>query len=402
MIMQYVATGKVDTNTQFIGREGMTEDDCSSTVDNLIEDLRRVGDIVRRPPNKEDIQNYGGFRYAEYESEFKGFEAALEKSGYNVPVQADEDAPPRANLIASLRTVSNSVSRVPRVLDISEYSEYRYSDYRSEFESWYVALAEAELESKFINHIERGIKDDDLLVDLRELGEEVGRVPNSSDLKRRSDLSPLVYARNYETISIATVLAGFENRPEKSTTEVTDGELLGNIAEVRETVGHSPRSKEYVEFGRFSLQTVLRRFGTWNEAVREATGEIPSNARSLRDDELISDLRAVSACLEGVPKYGDIKEFGKYSAGSYYRHFSSIEDTLNAAGIPSSDTRSDADSEESLVWYVIWFLNYTGDIPSSGEMVTHQPEFHQQCVEVFGDWESAVSMAQETVTEILE
>ncbi|NIC00923.1 hypothetical protein [Halobacterium sp. R2-5] len=380
----------------------MTEDDCSPTTETLVNDLRQVGDIVRRPPDKKDIQNHGNHQYEEYTSEFRAFEAALDEAGYNVPAQLERDVPTRDDLIASLRDIFTEVSRVPRVADIPEYSEYRYSNYRSEFENWYAALVEAGLENKFIGRVGHGMKGDDLLIALQKLGEKVGEVPNSSDLKRRSPHDPDTYVRNYESVSIATALAGFENQPERPPTEISDGELLGDIAEVRESVEQPPTSNDYREFGRFSFQTILTRFGTWNEALHEATGEAPSDGRSIGDEELISDLRAVSTRLQGTPRYGDIQEFSKYSISAYYRHFSSIENIRNVAGIPSSDTPSDADSEESLVWYVIWFLNYTGDIPSAEEMATHQPEFHQQCRETFGDWESTVSKAQETVAEILE
>lgn len=365
----------------------------------LIEDLQRVGDLVRRPPKTKDITKYGKFAYSTYKDRFGGINEALDEAGYNASDRFSGGWVSKSELIDDINTVAESVVRLPRVTDVETHSKYRYFRYRSKFEHWYELLDEAGLERTFTTN-KYGNLGDELLTNIQNVGAETGRIPTTSDLYELGEYNAPVYVRNYESVSIAAALAGFDIEPSIPTRQVSDGELLSSISDVADSIGHPPTTTEYNEHGNHAISTVSQRFGTWTGAVHTATGEVPSSNRRLTDQELISDLRRVSAQLIQSPQTQDIVEHTSHSYDTYIQHFGTWEDTLTAAEIPASDNPEDTDIG-GIVWHVIWLLNYIGDIPHAEEIEEHHPVMYRQCCEQHGDWESAVKTAQRTVSNIL-
>lgn len=365
----------------------------------LIEDLQRVGSIVRRPPKTKDITKFGKFAYSTYKNRFGGINDALNEAGYNASGRFSGGWVSRSELIDEINTVADSVVRLPRVTDLETHSEYRYSRYRSKFDHWYELLYEAGLEKTFTTN-KYGNLGDELLTNIQNVGEKIERIPTTSDLYEWGDYNAPVYVRNYESVSIAAALAGFDIDPEIPTRQISDGELLSSISNVAGYIGHPPTTTEYIEHGDHAISTISQRFGTWTGAVHTATGEVPSNNRRLTDQELINDLKRVSAQLIQSPQTQDVVDHGNYSYSTYVQHFGTWENTLIAAEIPASDNPEDADIG-AIVWHVIWLLNYIGDIPHAEEVEEHHPVMYRQCCEQHGDWGSAVETAQQTVSDIL-
>ena len=353
----------------------MDDKDGYISTEVLIEDLRRVGDIVRRPPKTKDITNYGNFSYATYKSRFGGIVEALSEAGYNASDRFTGGWVSRDDLLSDIESVADSVDRLPRVTDLEDNSEYRYSKYRSEFDHWYELLVEAGVKRKFIENRYRHL-DDKLLTNIQNVGNKIGRIPTTTDLNEYGDYTASVYVRNYESVSIAVALAGFDVEPEIPTRQISDGELLSSISDVTDSINHPPTTTEYNEHGDHAIATISQRFGSWTNAVHTATGEVPTNNRILTDQDLIADLRSVSAQLIKSPQTQDIIDYGEHSYNTYIEHFGSWENTLDIADIPASNDPEDTDVR-AITWHVIWLLNYIGDIPRAEEIEDHHPVMYK-------------------------
>jgi hypothetical protein len=242
---------------------------------------------------------------------------------------------------------------------------------------------------------------DNLISNIQNVENKIRKIPTTTDLNEYGDYTTSVYIRNYESVSIAVALAGFDVEPKIPTRQISDGMLLSSISDVADYISHPPTTTEYNEHGDHAIATISQRFGSWTNAVHTATGEAPADNRSINDQDLIADLRSVSAQLIKSPQTQDIIDYGEHSYSTYTEHFGSWENTLDIADIPESNDPEETDVG-AVIWHVIWLLNYIGDIPSAEEIEDHHPMMYKQCCEQYDDWESAVTAAQRTVSDILD
>jgi len=106
---------------------------------------------------------------------------------------------------------------------------------------------------------------------------------------------------------------------------------IGEIA-----LGHPPTCDEYKEFGNYTHNTILNRFGTWESAL-EAAGmdldEKPTGNVKVEKDAVIRDLQRLSVEIEGVPSNKDYADHGEYSLSVVYKRFGGITNALVEAGL---------------------------------------------------------------------
>ena len=113
----------------------------------------------------------------------------------------------------------------------------------------------------------------------------------------------------------------------------TDDEILEELRQAAERLGRSPTMREFADDGeaRVHPQTVIEHFGTWNAAKR-AAGLFPR--RFLTRDELLVQLRNFGEELGRTPTARDLAERGRSlpSASLYAHTFGSLADALREAG----------------------------------------------------------------------
>jgi Homing endonuclease associated repeat len=113
----------------------------------------------------------------------------------------------------------------------------------------------------------------------------------------------------------------------------TDEDILGELRQAAERLGRSPTMREFADDpdARVHPQTVIEHFGTWNAAKR-AAGLFPR--RFLTRDELLEQLRNLGQELGRTPTARDLAARGRSlpSASLYVHTFGSFADALREAG----------------------------------------------------------------------
>jgi len=115
-------------------------------------------------------------------------------------------------------------------------------------------------------------------------------------------------------------------------TDVSESELINHLEELADEFGRAPTNTEMDGLGEFSASTYIRRFGSWNEAVKEA-GLDPNMNRDLSKSALLHDLRDLSERLGRTPTNRDVTEHGKFAANSYQRVFGALTEAQKMCGL---------------------------------------------------------------------
>jgi len=122
----------------------------------------------------------------------------------------------------------------------------------------------------------------------------------------------------------------------------SDEQLLAELRECAERIGRSPTMREFAGDARTPVhpQTMVEHFGGWNQAKRLA-GLVPR--RFATEEELLGQLRALGDELGRVPTGRDLDERRATmpSKSLYWHTFGSLSSALRAAGfdVPARDER---------------------------------------------------------------
>ncbi len=103
---------------------------------------------------------------------------------------------------------------------------------------------------------------------------------------------------------------------------VPEEDLISDLLGVKEKLGKNRITREdYRSHGKYSPNTITRRFNTWNEALLKAGIEL-SNIRDISEVELFKNIEEVWIKLGRQPKYLEFKQpLSKYSVGPYEKRY---------------------------------------------------------------------------------
>jgi 5-methylcytosine-specific restriction endonuclease McrA len=112
---------------------------------------------------------------------------------------------------------------------------------------------------------------------------------------------------------------------------IVDEELLADLQRVaREHSEHGLKQRTYKEVGKFGVTTVIRRFGSWNAAVK-AAGLKTTVERKVSDEKLFSALYDLWVGLGHQPVYSEVqKPACPFHVATYERRFGSWRSALEA------------------------------------------------------------------------
>lgn len=224
-------------------------------------------------------------------------------------------------LIISLQTLSGQLGRSPFVSDVGKNNLPVWSTYAKAFGSWNDALRAAGLE---IN-VNRGYTPERLIQDIRDLAEDLGRVPTRRDCKAKEDTaSQKVYTKVFGSWNKALEAAGLVVN--RRTEFITDQELLEHLSRYIEQLGHIPTSQEYMTAtnAKYNLFRYLKRFGSWRNAIEQAMPNVKCTGKgyTLTDEELSQSLRDFTIKLGRLPKRKEVAQNQEMaSPATYQRHF---------------------------------------------------------------------------------
>jgi hypothetical protein len=131
----------------------------------------------------------------------------------------------------------------------------------------------------------------------------------------------------------------------------SDEDILAELKECAERIGRSPTMREFTADRRTRVhpQTVIEHFGSWNAAKR-AAGLVPR--RFATREDLLDRLRALGGELGRVPTGRDLREHRRTmpSKSLYWQTFGSFSNALREAGfdVPLGEERLDRAVEQGV------------------------------------------------------
>lgn len=240
------------------------------------------------------------------------------------------------DLITKLEEFADDLGEVPTQRDVDNDEDMPSSHtYKNRFGSWNDALREAGFNPK-MSTPDTDPSRDELLTKLEALADELGKTPTTTELRDADDMPSIHwYKKEFGSWNDAVRAAGLEPNTAPAR-EMDDEELLDQLREFAEELGRTPRAHELSDADQMpSSVTYQNRFGSWNEALLEAGLQPASPSKQrLSNNELLDRLQDLAEELGEVPGQKDVNEADDLPQATTYRErFGSFEDALIEAGV---------------------------------------------------------------------
>lgn len=254
---QAVETAGLTPNT---GRGDHVSDEA------LLDDLKHVAETVERTPTIGDMETHGYHNPSTLISRFDSWSDSLEAADFDAHHQgtkiSDED------LLDELQRLADELGHPPTTAEMDEHGKYSQVTYVHRFDGWNNALETAGLESRGEGP---EIKRDVLLDDLRRVAETIDGYMTMNEYGEHGRFDPDTYRRRFGSWLDALEEAGLPSTPKRDRgPQYSDDELLDDLRDLADELGRTPTFADMNDHGPRSATTFTNRFGTWNNAVEEA------------------------------------------------------------------------------------------------------------------------------------
>lgn len=229
----------------------------------LLDEIHRLAGEDSCPPTLQEVREHGRYSATTYYNKFGSWRKALKVAGFSPrepQTEASED-----ELIQALVDLADRLDETPTVDQMDEKGEYWASTYRNHFGSWENALEKAGLERQ-PSHISK----EDLISELMRLGDELGERPSREQMVNQGKYSTSPYRRRFGSWTAALQEAGFDERSAVGGSKIPDHELINDLQELSEYLGKVPTMDEMNDLGNHSPNTYVQRFGSWTSAIQTA------------------------------------------------------------------------------------------------------------------------------------
>jgi hypothetical protein len=226
----------------------------------LLAAIEELASTYGRPPTLQEIRQETPYSGRVYFSHFGSWQAALETAGFEP--RPPQTAASNAELIAELQRLGEQLGRAPTITEMNEDGEFWGSTYKNHFDSWAAAIEAAGYDP---DDVGQQISNEKLRTELQRLGEELGEAPTFRAMEADGEYDPTTYIRRFGSWNDALELAGFEPR-----TDLTEDDLLADLRELADELGKQPSQREMNDHGEHSHTTYVRAFGSWTKALEAA------------------------------------------------------------------------------------------------------------------------------------
>jgi hypothetical protein len=343
----------------------------------LIKEIHHLAD-GDQPPSLSDLQQRGKYSESPFYNHFGSWNEALEEAGYEPNRHIDHTPPnkiPREALIEEIHHLADG-NNPPTVSEMEELGEYGKTTYRERFGSWSEAVKEAGYTP------EGTYSEEELLNEIHRLAEDGNPPSANTDLKERGKIAQQTFINHFGSWNEAVRAAGYEpHNPH------TRDELLEEIHRLAD--GNTPPTSAQMKAeGKYSTGTYHRRFGSWNNAIREA-GYEPIERQNIPENELISEIQRLGD-TKRPPTLLEMAR-GKFGQTTYLNKFGSWRAAVRKAGYEDTVTRLEW-SDESLLNEIHRLAE--GDSPPTQHKMTQEGELSVAKYQArWGTWNKAVKKA---------
>lgn len=249
-----------------------------------------------------------------------------------------------------------------------------------------------------LKEIRQGYHRDNLAQQLRQISEQLGRNPTAHEIKTNASswgcASVNAFSRVFGSWQAALHAAGLSKRAKLT---FSDEELIVQLRRIHTDTGKIPdqRSLKKVSLpGECVSPAVFQeRFGSWNNAITKA-GLTPVPQSNAHDrDELISQLKNFRKRTGRIPACTDCGKKNKMAcSAAFYRVFGSWHNALKAAGM-SSREKGGKYTRAAAIKALKKFYKTHGITPVSNSTYSGEIPSASTCFRIFGSWNKTLKAA---------
>ncbi len=177
-----------------------------------------------------------------------------------------------------------------------------------------------------------------------------------AEMNDEGRVSAATVENQFGSWNAAVQAAGFKLNINQNVSQV---DLLDELRRLAQQLGHPSTSTEMRTQGAYSCKTYQNKFGSWNDALRQA-GFKPHREAGVTKQDLLSEIHRLAEDLNRVPTVTEIKSIGMYSHRCYYDLFEGWEAAVRTAGyepvgrVSGEDHPHWKEETESLPWAPNW------------------------------------------------
>ena len=186
-----------------------------------------------------------------------------------------------------------------------------------------------------LNDYHRNVSDEELLKDILRVANSLGKstITREEYLDNGGKYGTTTFTRRFGGWLKALVLCGLNpnekqinsNMGSYTQSYITTQELIDDLLNVSKKINKKTfTSGEYTPNGKYSRDTYVRRFKTWNNALK-VSGLVPFDHQpgvKLSEYELLEEIERIWITLGRQPNSTDMKSgISKYSLNTYEKHF---------------------------------------------------------------------------------
>lgn len=243
-------------------------------------------------------------------------------------------------LLKALREFAAEKGRPPTAPEANEQEGFpSATTFVNHFGSWNAALAEADCETRH-----RHRSDDELLADLRELVDTLGKHPSCNGIDDHEEMaSAATYQRRFGSLNAAIAKAGLSTFSRAS---YSDADLVEALRRLADELGRPPRADELdTRSDAPSQMAFIDRYGSWNAALVAAN----LDTQGYSDEELLETLRELADDLGRLPRIRDLRgDESLPSIRPFVDHFGAWTNAVNVA-LDDRESDTEATVPDSMV-----------------------------------------------------
>jgi hypothetical protein len=178
------------------------------------------------------------------------------------------------------------------------------------------------------SHTEEEIKQV-LITELHNLAVELNKTPSQRDMDLQGAHSSKTYQKKFGSWNEALKEADLAINKEQS---ISKPDLIDELVCLSDELERTPTSRDMAKDGKYAPSSYSNEFGSWNNAVREA-GLEPTRYRNVPRQELICELERLTEELGHTPTAPEMTQHGSFTNKTYSREFGSWNNALEKAGL---------------------------------------------------------------------
>ena len=146
-----------------------------------------------------------------------------------------------------------------------------------------------------LNEYHRDLTTEELIDDLRRVSHMLNKSYISrNEYESNGKYSATPFLRRFGSWINSLSAAGLETQRNKSDYfKIPNQSLIEDLKEVSQTLQkESISTKDYSENGKYRVQTIISRFGSWNEALKQAELQ-PTGYKEISDINLLEEIERI-------------------------------------------------------------------------------------------------------------